>query len=222
MQKNIGSVGQRLKSLDELEVENGQLVAENRQLRAATRQLGQLESENKKLRMALDYRERSSFKLLAARIISRDASTWWNTIRIDRGFEDGVEADQPRRRGVRGDARRAAVSENEALVGGVSEETCRIAAKIEGTKEHGIVSGMRVQEDAIGGMLQMNFLSKNAPIQAGQEVYTAGVARGSFPPGILIGKVKEFVPRALDGQAVVEPCVNLMSTEDVFVLVGKK
>jgi hypothetical protein len=29
MQKNIGSVGQKLKSLDELEVENGQLVSEN-------------------------------------------------------------------------------------------------------------------------------------------------------------------------------------------------
>ena len=174
------------------------------------------------MRLALDYRERSSFKLLAARIISRDASTWWNTIRIDRGFEDGVEADQPVLTDVGLVGKTTTVTKNEALVVLVSDETCRIAAKIEGTKEHGIISGMRVQEDAIGGLLQMNFLSKNAPIQPGQEVFTAGVARGSFPPGILIGKVKEFIPRALDGQAVIEPCVNLMSTEDVFVLVGKK
>lgn len=222
MQKNIGSVGQRLKTLDELEEENGKVIAENRQLRASNRLLGELESENNKLRMALDYRERSSFKLLAARIISRDASTWWNTIRIDRGFEDGVEADQPVLTDIGLVGKTTTVSKSEAIVVLVSDETCRIAAKIEGTKEHGIVSGMRVQEDANGGLLQMNFLSKNAPIQAGQEVYTAGVTRGSFPPGILIGKVKQFIPRALDGQAVVEPCVNLMSTEDVFVLVGKK
>ena len=219
MQRNIGSVGERLKTLDELEVENVQLVAENRQLRASTRLLGELET---KLRMALDYRERSSFKLLAARIISRDASTWWNTIRIDRGFEDGVEADQPVLTDLGLVGKTTTVSKNEAIVVLVSDETCRIAAKVEGTKEHGIVSGMRVQEDAVGGLLQMNFLSKNAPIQPGQEVFTAGVARGSFPPGILIGKVKEFIPRTLDGQAVIEPCVNLMTTEDVFVLVGKK
>lgn len=222
MQRNIGSVGERLKTLDELEVENVQLVAENRQLRASTRLLGELETENNKLRMALDYRERSSFKLLAARIISRDASTWWNTIRIDRGFEDGVEGDQPVLTDLGLVGKTTTVSKNEAIVVLVSDETCRIAAKVEGTKEHGIVSGMRVQEDAVGGLLQMNFLSKNAPIQPGQEIFTAGVARGSFPPGILIGKVKEFIPRTLDGQAVIEPCVNLMTTEDVFVLVGKK
>ena len=44
----------------------------------------------------------------------------------------------------------------------------------------------------------------------------------SFPPGVLIGKVKEFIRRPLDGQAIVEPAVHLASTEDVFVLVGKK
>jgi rod shape-determining protein MreC len=45
--------------------------------------------------MALDFRERSSFRLMPAQIVSRDSSTWWNTIRINRGFEDGVEADMP-------------------------------------------------------------------------------------------------------------------------------
>ena len=222
VQENIGSVGQRLKTLDELEVENRQLLTENNQLRAANSLLRELQAENSRLRLALDFRERASFKLLPAQVISRDASTWWNTIRINRGFEDGVEADQP----VLTDAglvgKITTVSKNEAIVVLITDETCRIGAKIEGTREQGIVSGFRVQEDDAMGLLQMNFLSKNAEITPGQEVMTVGVAHGSFPPGVVIGKVKEFIRRPLDGQAIVEPAVHLASTEDVFVLVGKK
>jgi rod shape-determining protein MreC len=222
VQENIGSVGQRLKTLDELEVENKKLLEENSELRTANSLLRELEAENSRLRLSLDFRERSSFKLLPARIVSRDASTWWNTVRINRGFEDGVEADQPVLTDIGLVGKTTTVSKNEAIVVLITDETCRIGAKIEGTREQGIITGLRVQENSAEGLLQMNFLSKNAQITAGQEVFTAGVAHGSFPPGVLIGKVKEFIRRPLDGQAVVEPAVHLASTEDVFVLVGKK
>lgn len=222
VQENIGSVGRRLKTLDELEVENRQLLSENNQLRTANSLLRELQAENNRLRLALDFRERSSFKLLPARIVSRDASTWWNTVRINRGFEDGVEADQPVLTDVGLVGKTTTVSKNESIVVLITDETCRIGAKIEGTREQGIISGLRVQENSADGLLQMNFLSKNADIKPGQEVLTAGVAHGSFPPGVIIGKVKEFIRRPLDGQAVVEPAVHLASTEDVFVLVGKK
>ncbi len=222
MQENLGSVGRRLQTLDELEVENKKLLVENRELRAENNLLNELETENSRLRMALDFRERSSFKLMPARIISRDASTWWNTLRINRGFEDGVEADMPvvTELGVVG--KTTTVSKNEAIVVLVTDETCRIGCKIDGTREQGIISGLRIQEKAAEGLLQMNFLSKNAKIEPSQQVLTAGVAHGAFPPGLVIGRVKEFRLRALDGQAVVEPAVQLDSIEDVFVLIGKK
>ncbi len=222
MQENLGSVGRRLQTLDELEVENKKILVENRELRAQNNLLNELETENSRLRMALDFRERSSFKLMPARIISRDASTWWNTLRINRGFEDGVEADMPvvTELGVVG--KTTTVSKNEAIVVLVTDETCRIGCKIDGTREQGIISGLRIQEKAAEGLLQMNFLSKNAKIEPDQQVLTAGVAHGAFPPGLVIGRVKEFRPRALDGQAVVEPAVQLDSIEDVFVLIGKK
>jgi rod shape-determining protein MreC len=222
MQENLGSVGRRLQTLDELEVENKKLLVENRELRAENNLLNELETENSRLRMALDFRERSSFKLMPARIISRDASTWWNTLRINRGFEDGVEADMPvvTELGVVG--KTTTVSKNEAIVVLLTDETCRIGCKIDGTREQGIISGLRIQEKAAEGLLQMNFLSKNAKIEPSQQVLTAGVAHGAFPPGLVIGRVKEFRLRALDGQAVVEPAVQLDSIEDVFVLIGKK
>lgn len=222
VQQNIGSFGERLKTLDELEVENAQLKTENRALRAENALMRETQSENQRLRLALDFRSRSRHRLVAARIISRDSSTWWSTLRINRGFEDGVEADQPVVTDIGLVGKTTTVSKNEAIVVLVTDESCRIGAKIEGTREQGIVTGMRVQGNEDEGLLQMNFLSKNAEITPEMEVLTAGVAHGSFPPGIVIGKVREFNRRALDGQAIVEPAVDISTIEDVFVLVGKK
>ena len=222
VQENIGAVGKRLQTLDELEVENKELHNENRELRAENSLLRDLKEENGRLRMMLDFRERSDFKLVPARIIARDSSTWWNTVRIDRGFEDGVEADQPVVTDTGLVGKTTTVSKNEAIVVLVTDESCRIGARIEGTREQGIVTGFRVQENESEGLLQMNFLSKNAEIEPGQLVITAGVAHGSFPPGLAVGRVKEFKRRSLDGQAIVEPAVQLATTQDVFVLVEKK
>jgi cell shape-determining protein MreC len=43
-----------------------------------------------------------------------------------------------------------------------------------------------------------------------------------FPPGLLIGTVKEFRVRELDGQPPLAPAVDLTILEDVFVVVGRK
>src|ERR1043166_9244950 len=79
IQKQITSVRSGLKSLDELEKENSGLRVENRELRATNQGLRDVEREVNRLRHALNYRERSVFKLLPAVVIARDSSTWWRT-----------------------------------------------------------------------------------------------------------------------------------------------
>ena len=91
----VAKLQKGLKTLDQLEEENAALSAQNSELRASSQLSGDLESENKRLRAALDYRERSAFKLLPAQIIGRDASSWWNTVKINRGFAQKVDAAQP-------------------------------------------------------------------------------------------------------------------------------
>ncbi len=220
--QQIGSVGENLKTLDEIEAENKELHLKNRELLTTNQMLRDIEAENNKLRQALGYRERSVFYLLPAVILSRDASTWWNTVKINRGFEDGVESDMPvvTETGLVG--KTSTVAKNESLVVLVTDETCRVAAKVEGSVEQGIVSGLRVPSVGESGAIQMAFLTKGADLQQGQKIYTAGVRGGVFPSGILIGAVKTFRARALDGQAILEPAVDLASVEDVFVIVGVK
>ena len=72
-------------TLTQLETEVKQLRVVNRDLSATNQTLRGLEAENNRLRNALGYRERANFQLMPARIIARDASTWYNTVTIDRG-----------------------------------------------------------------------------------------------------------------------------------------
>jgi rod shape-determining protein MreC len=222
LQTQIGSVGEKMKTFDELKADNARLTTENKELRALNLILRDMEAENNKLKDALAYQKNSIFKLVPARVISREASTWWNVIRINRGFEDGIEENQPVLTDVGLVGKTATVGKNMSTVLLITDESCKVAAKVEGSRESGILNGTRIQESAGSGELQLNFLTKMAGLQPGQKIYTAGVSNGVFPSGILIGTVKSFKVRSLDGQAIVEPAVDISSVEDVFVKVDDK
>ncbi|MDQ6765456.1 MAG: rod shape-determining protein MreC, partial [Verrucomicrobiota bacterium] len=153
-------------------------------------------------------------------IVTRDASTWWRTVTINRGKHDGIETDMPvvTEEGLVG--KTTTVSDSISLVLLVSDENCRVASTVEGTREQGIVAGERVV-GALTPLLDLNFLSKQANLQPGQKAYTSGVG-GVFPSGLVIGAVKEFKVRELDAQARLTPAVDLAKLEDVFVITGRK
>ncbi|XHR27040.1 MAG: rod shape-determining protein MreC [Chthoniobacteraceae bacterium] len=220
LDRKISAVRQGLKSLQELETENQQLAVSNKELKAVNQTLRDLEAENNRLRMALQYRERAVFQLVPARVIARDASSWWNTIKIDRGTADGLESDMPvlTESGLVG--KTTSVAEHAATVLLISDENCRVASSIEGTREQGIISGERGSGTS-QPVLCMRFLSKTANLKPDQKVYSSGVG-GVYPAGIFIGAIKEFRVRELDGFATLQPAVDLTTLEDVFVVLGKK
>ena len=207
-----------LKSLKRLEEENKLLLVENKNLSATNQTLRDMEAENNKLRNALGYRERSVFKLMPARIIARDASTWYQTVKIDRGTAEGVKPDMPvlTEEGLVG--KTTVVAEHAATVILIADENCRVAANIEGSTEKGIVRGERMANRGIPA-IGLSFITKQANLQPGQKIYTSGVG-GVFPSGVLIGAVKEFKVRELDGYATIVPAVDLTSIDDVFVVIS--
>jgi rod shape-determining protein MreC len=207
-----------LQTLQELEEENTRLSIANKELSATNHTLRGLETENNRLRNALGYRERAVFQLMPARIIARDASTWYNTIKIDRGSEELIEPDMPvlTEEGLVG--KTTIVSEHASVVLLISDENCRVSATVEGTREQGIIRGERTSHTG-QPIISLNFLSKRADLKPGQRVLTSGVG-GVFPSGILIGAVKDFKERELDGYATIVPAVDLSAIEDVFVIVG--
>lgn len=220
LQKQITSVRSGLKTLEELERENTGLRVENRELRATNQGLRDVEREVNRLRHALNYRERSVFKLVPAVVVTRDSSTWWHTITVNRGKEDGIDGDMAvvTDEGLVG--KTTTVAANIAVVLLVSDENCKVAATVEGTREQGIVSGERVTS-GLTPSLYLNFLSKQADLKPGQKVYTSGMG-GVFPSGLPIGVVKTFRVRELDGQAQLTAAVDLTHLEDVFIVTGRK
>jgi len=213
-----------LKKLDELESDNRTLKVENDALRATTQALRGVESENIRLKAALNYQGHAAFALVPAHVIGRSPSNWWSTVVIDKGSNDFVQREMPvvTPDGLVGKV--VNVDERSAIVLLVSDENCRVAATVEGTKEQGIVRvevrGQRTSNN-IRPAMTLNFLSRYAPLQPGQKVLTSG-AGSVYPPGILIGQIVEFKPRQLDGVAVIEPTVDIAALADVFVITGMK
>src|SRR6202171_3926117 len=166
LQQQITSVRTGLKSLEELERENASLQVENRSLKATNQGLRDVEKEANPLRHALNYRERSVFKLVPAEIVTRDSSTWWHTVTINRGTEDGIEGDMAvvTDEGLVG--KTTTVSANISIVLLVSDENCKVAASVEGTREQGIVSGERVS-GGVAPFFFLNFLSQHTGFYVG-------------------------------------------------------
>ncbi|MEK0446624.1 MAG: Cell shape-determining protein MreC precursor [Verrucomicrobiota bacterium] len=220
LERKFTAFREGLKTLEQLENECRALQTLNRELSATNQIFRGLESENNRLRNALGYRERAVFKLMPARIIGRDISTWFNQIVIDRGSEDGLKRDMPvlTEDGLVG--KTTVVSEHSSIVILISDENCKVAASVENSREQGIARGERASSGSMP-MASLFFLSKQAALKPGQRVYTSGVG-GVFPSGVLLGMVQEFRLRELDGYATLVPAVDLTTLQDVFVVVSQQ
>lgn len=204
-----------------LRAEHERLKIENQGLKLRVQQLDRVQAENGELRNALGYMEASPFKLTPARVIKRSAETWWNTIIIDKGSLDGIGTDCPvivdKERLV---GKTGKVSAHTTTVILLTDERCRVSATIEGTREKGILAGVPGGTD-LRPDLRLRFLSRNASVNVGANVYTSGDG-GVFPSGLHLGVVKRFENREISGEAVVEPLVDLEQVRHLFVVEMQK
>ena len=158
--------------------------------------------------------------MVAARVIRRNPTTWWQTVEIDAGSKRGIGT-------------QLAVLSNEGLVGKIdrvdsggerssvlllTDEKCQVSARVEGSPEVGILSGQRGGFDA-DPMLRLRFLSANAAVRPGQRVFTTGRG-GIFQANILLGTIHSVDKGALDSEALVRPSVNFADLGAVFVVLS--
>jgi rod shape-determining protein MreC len=202
--------------IHELARENERLRIEVERLRIISQKYAQTLEELNKQRALLEFQQAAPFKMTAARVIKRVSSTWWNSMIIDKGALDGLATDSPviSAAGLIGKTGKLAPHMAEIIL--LTDETCRVSAKIEGTLEQGILAGERAGLD-LRPDLRLRFLSKNILLNPGANVVSTGEG-GVFPAGLLIGRVKRFENRDLSGEAIVEPAVDFALLEHVFVV----
>ncbi len=216
----VREAGGALRGFGGMAGENRRLAEELARLRGEQRRLAVFGEQNRELRRQLGYRRASPRRLLPCEVIARDVSGWWQTLRIDRGTRDGVGPDMAvvTVDGLAGRTAAAAAGTADVLL--VSDPNCRVAARIARTGANGIVSGLGV---AWSGQVlcRMNFINRNLPVKAGDEVVTSGLG-GVFPEGLPVGYVEraERDASGLYQWADVVPRAELGTMRYAFVLAG--
>jgi rod shape-determining protein MreC len=188
------------------------LDTENRRLRAELVALEELRRENERLRRLLGFVEETTPRTLAARIIAEDAASWFRTVEIDRGYEDGVTEGLPvvNAAGLIGRVVRS--TPNSARVLLITDASSAVAVLVQDQRIRGVCRGQ-------GGTLALDFALVQDEIQVGDGVITSGLG-GVFPKGLVVGYVRA-VQREQFGlfQTVeVEPAVDFAHLEEVLVL----
>jgi rod shape-determining protein MreC len=222
----------RVKPPADLSGDNERLRLEIAALRSETTLLERVARENKELRNLLGFRQRVTDKTVACQVIARDDGYgWWQTIRLDKGRDDGVSENQP-------------VITPEGLVGktiDVSGQTCdvllisdrnfKVAVRFDQEGSYGILHGGGVSLRGVHSLgvicapvpFQVEYLRKDMTIKPGERVVTSGLG-GVFPEGLVVGQVGLVAPdeTGLYQVATVVPAADLARLRQVLVVMGKK
>jgi len=198
--------------------------AENQQLREQVKQM-QMElrdnapkaAEAERLEKLLGLSTNAGFKTVAARVIARDPSMWFDNITIDKGRWAGVEVNMP-------------VVTPEGIVGRVISTSPLNAQVMLITNEKsgaGAIVGQLGQSSALGsikglgesGLLEMRYVSGLEKVQSGDIVKTTG-QDAIYPPGYNVGEVVEVKSgSATQTQVIhVRPGAGLERLKEVAVL----
>ena len=195
--------------------EMARLTAENRRLRSELEQLAETRLENERLSRLLDFRDATDIRAraLPARVIAEDASSWFRTIVIDRGRNDGVKEGLPVvvAEGVVGRVIKSAADNSRVLL--ITDASSALAGLVQRSRARGVCRGR-------GDLLAFDFAMHWEEIEVGDLIVTSGMG-GVFPKGLSVGTVQrvELNEKGLFQSVEVTPSVDFYRLEEVLVLI---
>jgi rod shape-determining protein MreC len=216
----VGWVGDNISAKSE----NDKLKNENADLRQQVARAQAAEDENRKLRGIVGLPQNPGYpdgvKPLAARVIGRSATVWYEAVQIDKGSSDGVRVDQPvvTDGGLAG--RVTSVTGGTATVTLIVDASSGVSAELLPDGKPGVVRPKVGNPDD----MRLEYLNKNTKVKQGDMVITAGSTdkelASLFPKGIPIGRVKRVDPDELDvyERVHIEPFADFRRMEFVQVL----
>lgn len=201
-----------------------QTAGENERLKEdlATAQLDlrkaqQANVENERLKGLLNLKEQTGYDQVAARVIARDSSIWFNTITINRGSSSGIALNMPVVTGGGIVGRVIALSPWTAQVMMVTDEKAAagaIVGQLSGSGALGSVRGL-----GNSGLIEMRYVSGLQNVEVGNYILTTG-QDGIYPPGLNVGEVVQVKPGTATQphQILIRPGAKLDQLEEVAVL----
>jgi rod shape-determining protein MreC len=220
--RGITTAFQAVNELRELRREYEALLTEIEEYRNLQGLLVQLENENALLREQLGFAARSTSPVIAARVIAREGSQYFDSFTINRGRRHGIEAGQTvvayveGREGLAG--RIESVSAGTAIVVPVFSAGSYVAARLERSRHEGLVQGGGSRFDS----LVMHYVPRGARDQIRYQdlVVTSGL-NSIFPQGLPLGRVERVNALAFEPslELTLAPLIDFSRLEYVLVLV---
>ncbi len=203
-----------IRNYSRLEQENAELLQEIELMKRKLAALQYMEEENARLREELGFYQSNSEPPVAAEIIARSPSNWFDKIIINRGTAHGVEPGAPvvAPAGVVG--RIYNVTERTAEVMLIVDDRSAFGAKVLRSGAPVLIEGT-----GQGNRLRLKPLIKEMDIEIGDEIVTSSMS-AVFPDGLPVGKVVD-IDRGEYGlmlTAEVVPHADLARVERVYIL----
>jgi rod shape-determining protein MreC len=198
--------------------ENVELKQHLERMEGELSQLRANRDENERLKALLDFKATSQYQVVAAHVIARDPSFWFDTVTIDRGRSSGIELNMP-------------VVTPSGIVGRIimlSPWTAQVMLISDERAAAGAVVGQLGESKALGpvrgmgqnGLLEMRYVSGLEVVNPGDYVLTTG-QDSIYPPGLSVGEVLDVkkgtatVPHTIH----IKPSARLSSLDAVAVLI---
>jgi len=176
--------------------------------------LREVVQENVRLKNLLNFKQKSSLRLVAARVIGRSLDSWSSSVVIDKGKYNGIKSGMVvvTPRGLVGSIVESMDDTSKVLL--INDPNQGIPSIVQRSRQEGLVSG------TLGSNLIMRYLPDEAQIVVGDIIVTSELSQ-VYPKGILVGRVvnigREF--SGLNRYALVKPIVDLASIEEVLVII---
>jgi rod shape-determining protein MreC len=156
---------------------------------------------------------------VTAEVYSRSYTTWYSTIKVNKGSSDGVREDQPviNGRGLVGKVME--VSDGNAVVMLLSHADFGVSAEAQDADQPGVATPIAGSRNE----LLFDLVPQAKKVREGDRIVTAGTISedlpSPFPPGLLIGTVRKVEGEGeLERQIHVKPAVDLDDLDFVQVL----
>lgn len=183
----------------------------NARVQELQQRLGELESQNQKLKELLDYSKTQKLKGMSAPIVGRSADHWWQQITLGRGSQDGINVGSI----VMGSGglvgRIVNVTPNSSRVLLISDATSKVGAVVSRSRSMGFMRG----QGSNRAVLQ--FFEKVPDVRRGDVISTSPVSQ-LFPPGLPLGRVESVnLDKSPAPEAVIELTAPVSYLEWVIV-----
>lgn len=175
--------------------------------------------ENKRLKELLDLKDgsMSEYNTVTARVVSYEPNSWYDTVMLSKGADDGISVDNivVTNLGIVG--RVTDVGKNWSRVSTIINASNSLGVKLSRTGDVGVVSGdANLAQDK---NCRLEYLSNDKSLIKGDILVTSGLG-GIYPPDFAVGKVIDIKSDSAGNleYGVCEPSVDFSSLYEVLII----